>query len=200
MKTELTLAVPTDYVWQVLDYQENAVIKALDSQVMQQLLSHGIFEHRNLLEDDPGFKQIIPYAVICCGDEVYLFRRTSKQTESRLHNLLSLGVGGHMNPLSDHPIDIDYLHHELEREMREEVLLHEDCRVESMTPVGFINDDTNEVGKVHLGVLYNIVLSNKHIEINEKEKMTGTWIPKANLHEHYEHMESWSQLYCNLLI
>ena len=68
MKTELILAVPTEKVWQLLEYKENAVIKVQDAAIMDKLLQNGIFEHRNLLEDDPSHKQIIPYAVICCGD------------------------------------------------------------------------------------------------------------------------------------
>lgn len=197
MKTELTLAIPTEKLWQLLEYKENAVIKLVDTNLMEEILSNGIFEHRNLLEDDPSHKQIIPYAVICCGNEVYLFHRTKKQTETRLHNLYSLGVGGHMNPYGD-KIDIAYMRHELEREMKEEVLLHEDCRVESVVPVGFINDDTNEVGKVHLGVLYHINLSNTSIEINEKEKMTGQWVKKSDLKDYYPQMESWSKIYVDL--
>ena len=198
MKTELTLAVPTEKVWQILDYKKNAVIKEDNMDVMGRLLAEGIYRRRNLLEEDPSHKQIIPYAVICCDDMVYVFRRTKKQTEARLHNLYSLGVGGHMNPCANHVVDINYLHHELEREMNEEVLVHEGCKIENMQLIGFINDDTNEVGKVHLGVLYQICLNNKDIEVNEKEKMTGQWIKKSELKDYYQQMESWSKIYCDL--
>ena len=152
----------------------------------------------NTLENDSSYKQIIPYAVICCGDEVYLFHRTKKQTEVRLHNLYSLGVGGHMNPFGDN-IDESYMRHELNREMNEEVMVHDDCFIESIVVVGFINDDTNDVGKVHLGVLYHINLTSKSIEINEKEKMTGQWVRKTDLSDYYAQMESWSKLYVDLL-
>ena len=67
-----------------------------------------------------------------------------------------------------------------------------------IVPVGFINDDTNEVGKVHLGVLYHINLNNTSIEINEKEKMTGQWIKKSQLKDYYPQMESWSKIYVDL--
>jgi len=198
MKTELTLAVPTQEVWNLLEYKENAVLKNTDSTILEALLSHGIFKQRNLLEEDPSHKQIIPYAVICFGDVVFLFHRTKKQTETRLHNLYSLGVGGHMNPFGN-KCNVEYLRHELEREMNEEVLVHDDCKVLSVEPVGFINDDTNEVGKVHLGVLCHIILSNKSIEINEKEKMAGCWIKKSELLAYYDQMESWSKLYVDLI-
>lgn len=198
MKTEMTLAVPILKLWELVKYEKNAVIKILNAGVMDAILSYGIFEHRNLLEDNPDYKQIIPYAVINCGDMVYVFRRLNKQTEKRLHNLYSLGVGGHMNP-NGMSLDTAYLHSQLQREMNEEVNIHADCKIISLKPLGFINDDTNDVGKVHLGVLYSIELSNTDIEIREKEKMTGEWIPKGQLGELYIRMETWSQLYCNLV-
>lgn len=198
MNTEQILAIPTENVWNILNYQEKGVIKALDVDIMDKLLLHGVFHPRNILEEDPSYKQIIPYAVICYGNEVYMFRRLNKQTEARLHNKCSLGVGGHMNPYGD-KIDIDYLHHELEREMHEEVKLGEGCEIVDMKPVGFINDDLSEVGKVHLGVLYHITVSNNHIEINETEKMTGEWVAISDLTKYYSNMETWSQLYCKLI-
>lgn len=198
MKNELTLAIPTEKVWDIIDYQKKGVIKALNASVMDNLLQYGVFKPRNELEEDPSFKQIIPYAVICCKDEVYMFRRLNKQTEVRLHNKCSLGVGGHMNPWGKN-IDTNYLHHELEREMNEEVKMFSDCQIESMNPIGFVNDDLSEVGQVHLGVLYHIYVSNKHIEIKETEKMTGEWIKQPHLEYFYENMETWSQLYCKLI-
>ena len=198
MNTEQILAIPTENVWNILNYQEKGVIKALGVDIMDKLLLHGVFRPRNILEEDPSYKQIIPYAVICYGNEVYMFRRLNKQTEARLHNKCSLGVGGHMNPYGD-KIDIDYLHHELEREMHEEVKLGEGCEIVDMKPVGFINDDLSEVGKVHLGVLYHITVSNNHIEINETEKMTGEWVTISDLAKYYSNMETWSQLYCKLI-
>lgn len=198
MNTEQILAIPTENVWNILNYQEKGVIKALDVDIMDKLLLHGVFRPRNILEEDPSYKQIIPYAVICYGNEVYMFRRLNKQTEARLHNKCSLGVGGHMNPYGD-KIDINYLHHELEREMHEEVKLGESCEIVDMKPVGFINDDLSEVGKVHLGVLYHITVSNNHIEINETEKMTGEWVAISDLAKYYSNMETWSQLYCKLI-
>ena len=198
MNTEQILAIPTENVWNILNYQEKGVIKALDVDIMDKLLLHGVFRPRNILEEDPSYKQIIPYAVICYGNEVYMFRRLNKQTEARLHNKCSLGVGGHMNPYGD-KIDIDYLHHELEREMHEEVKLGEGCEIVDMKPISFINDDLSEVGKVHLGVLYHITVSNNHIEINETEKMTGEWVAISDLTKYYSNMETWSQLYCKLI-
>lgn len=198
MNKEHTLAVPTIELWKQLKYIENGVFLAIDENIIEQILSHGEFKPRNILEEDPYYKQIIPYAVICCDSDVYLFRRTKKQTETRLHNLYSLGVGGHMNPFG-RDINVAYMRHELTRELNEEVIIHKGCNINDITPIGFINDDTNDVGKVHLGILYHINLSNKLIEINEKDKMTGQWIKKSELRKYYEKMESWSKLYVDLM-
>lgn len=198
MNKEHTLAVPTIELWKQLKYIENGVFMAIDENIIEQILSHGEFKPRNILEEDPYYKQIIPYAVICCDSDVYLFHRTKKQTETRLHNLYSLGVGGHMNPFG-RDINVAYMRHELTRELNEEVIIHKGCNINDITPIGFINDDTNDVGKVHLGILYHINLSNKLIEINEKDKMTGQWIKKSELRKYYEKMESWSKLYVDLM-
>ena len=199
MKTELILAVPTSNVWHILNYVENSVIKVTNTNIMSQLLEKGLFRHRNELENDPSFKQIIPYAIICSADMIYMFHRTKKQTESRLHNMYSLGVGGHMNPWGT-SIDVEYMHHELKRELNEEVRVGADCIIENIQPIGFINDDTNDVGKVHLGILYHIHLSNMNISINEQEKMTGQWIKRDELEYYYSQMESWSKIYCDLML
>ncbi len=196
-KNESVLAVPTEKLWQLVKYEPKGVIRIMDAEIVATILSCSIFNNRNLLENDSSYKQIIPYAVINCDDEVYLFRRTKKQTEARLHNLYSLGVGGHMNPSEDE--NLSYIRGELERELNEEVFIHNDCTIESLEPLGLINDDTNEVGKVHLGVLYDIHLSNTSIEIKEKEKMEGKWIKKSDLRLYYPQMESWSKIYIDLV-
>lgn len=199
MKTELTLAIPTDHVWNILDYVKNGVIKISNSKIIDQLLVKGLFRHRNELEDDSLYKQLIPYAVICYKDMIYMFHRTKKQTETRLHNMYSLGVGGHMNPWGE-SINIKYMHHELTRELNEEVQLYDNCKIESIVPIGLINDDTNDVGKVHLGVLYQIHLNCMDLEINEKEKMTGQWINISELKAYYSEMESWSKIYIDTVL
>lgn len=197
MKTESILAVPTTEVWNILDYVPQGVIVCLDFTEVDRLLEKAVFNPRNVLEDDPRYKQIIPYAVICHCDDVYLFKRLKETTEKRLHNLYSLGVGGHMNKWGANA-DVHYIRHELARELHEEVLLKDGCSIIDLKPLGYINDDTNDVGKVHLGILYEIELSSKDIEINEKEKMEGQWIKKSELLSYRSGMESWSQIYCDL--
>jgi predicted NUDIX family phosphoesterase len=190
---ELVFAFPTDELWKLLTYKKKGLIKG-NSEVLKRIVQNGLFLRRSELEENPSFKQIIPYAIISNKESFYLFRRTSRQTEKRLRNKLSFGVGGHMNPGDSLESKEQYLIDELKRELSEEVKLLNGCLIEDIEFIGFINDDTLSVGSVHIGLLYNIHVSNKEVYINETDKMTADWIDKPNLAEFYEGMETWSKI------
>jgi predicted NUDIX family phosphoesterase len=203
---ELVFAFPTDELWKLMTYKKKGLIKQ-NSEVLKRIVQNGLFLKRSELEEDPSFKQIIPYAIISNEESdpptgggvrqsqsFYLFKRTSKQTEKRLHNKFSLGVGGHMNPNDSMESREQYLIDELKRELYEEVKLLNGCLIEEIEFVGIINDDTIPVGSVHIGLLYNIHVSNKEIYIRETDKMTADWIDKSNLAEFYEGMETWTKI------
>ncbi len=200
---ELVFAIPTVELWDLMTYKEKGLIPG-NSDVLKRIVQNGLFRKRNELEEDPSFKQIIPYAIISSKEpersgvrrsqSFYLFKRTSKQTEKRLHNRFSLGVGGHMNPGNSMESKEQYLIDELKRELFEEVKLLNACLIEDIEFIGFINDDTIPVGSVHIGLLYNIHVSNKDLYINETDKMTADWIEKHNLAEFYEGMETWTKI------
>lgn len=153
--------------------------------VLARFESKHIFLARPVAEVSPQYKQIIPYVVIRHGDSYFLLKRTTKQTEARLHHKLSLGIGGHINP--DTPTILGGLQKELEEEV------HVDSPY-GLTFVGLINDDTTDVGKVHLGVVYELVPFEPHVTVRETEKMTGEWVRAADLAPMREAMETWSQL------
>jgi len=188
---ELVFAISTDDLWELITYKEKGLIKE-NSAVVKRLIQKGLFRKRNELEEDPSFKQIIPYAFISNKESFFIFKRTSGQTEKRLHNKFSLGLGGHMNPGNSKEPKEQYLNNELKRELFEEVKLLNGCIIEDIEFIGFINDDTIPVGRVHIGLLYNIHVSNKDVVINETDKMTADWIDKPDLAEFYEGMETWS--------
>jgi predicted NUDIX family phosphoesterase len=190
---ELVFAFPTDELWKLMTYKKKGLIRE-NSEVLKKIVQNGLFLRRSELEEDPSFKQIIPYAIISNKDSFYLFRRTSEQTEKRLHNKFSLGVGGHMNSDDSMVSKEQYLIDELKRELYEEVKLLNGCLIEDIEFIGFINDDTIPVGSVHIGLLYNIHVSNKEVYINETDKMTADWIDKSNLAEFYKGMETWSKI------
>jgi predicted NUDIX family phosphoesterase len=190
---ELVFAIPTDKLWKLLTYKEKGLIKG-PGDVLNRLVQHGLFRKRSDLEEDPSFKQIIPYAIISNGKSFYVFRRISGQTEKRLHNKLHLGLGGHMNPGSSTETGEDYLINELKREFFEEVTLLNGCLIEDIEFIGFINDDSIPVGRVHIGLLYIIRLSSKDVVINETDKMSAEWIDKNDLPGYYEEMETWTKI------
>lgn len=190
---ELVFAIPTDVLWELITYKEVGFIKG-NSKILQRIIQNGLFRKRSELEEDPSFKQIIPYAILSNENSYYLFKRLSGQTEKRLHNKFTLGVGGHMNPRNSKEPKEQYLINELKRELFEEVKLLNACLIENIEFIGFINDDTITVGKVHIGLLFDIHVSNKDVAVNETDKMTAEWIEKPNLAEIYECLETWSQI------
>lgn len=200
---ELVFAFPTEEFWRVIPYKEKGLIKE-NSEGLKRIVQNGLFRMRSELEEDPSFKQIISYAIISNREpernairqnqSFYLFRRKQGQTEKRLHNKFSLGVGGHMNPCEFTGSKEQYLIDELKRELFEEVRLLKGCLIEDIEFIGFINDDTIPVGKVHIGLLYDIHVSNKEVYVNERDKMTAEWIDKSRLAEFYDRMETWSRI------
>ena len=116
------------------------------------------------MEVDPSFKQVIPYLVLRDGPRWFLMQRTRAGADSRLHDRWSIGVGGHLNPG-----DGD-LYGGLAREWREELIagFEPDLRF-----VGLLNDDTTEVGRVHLGVVFVADAAGRPVVVRETDKLTG---------------------------
>ncbi|MBK7711922.1 MAG: hypothetical protein IPJ37_13880 [Bacteroidales bacterium] len=99
-----------------------------------------------------------------------------------------------MNPDDSLESKEQYLIAELKRELFEEVKLLNGCQIEDIEFIGFLNDDTIPVGRVHIGLLYNIHVSNKEVYINETDKMTADWTEKSGLAVFFEGMETWSKI------
>jgi len=190
---ELVFAIPATDLWDITSYKEKGFIQS-ECSVLDKLVQKGLFRNRNELEQDPSFKQIIPYAIISCKESYYLLQRSSKQAEKRLWNKFSLGVGGHMNPRSSLEPKEKYIVNELKRELFEEVKLSNTCSIESIEFIGLINDDTISVGSVHIGLVYIVCVSNEEIHVNETENMTAEWVEKPRLAEFYDRMETWGQI------
>jgi len=152
------------------------------------ILSDHEFLPRREAEQDPSHKQVIPYVVLVRGDEVFVTRRLKKGGEERLHGLLSIGVGGHVNREADGD-GADVLRRGMERELAEEVSIE---HMGPLTPRGIINDDTAEVGRVHLGLLFTMEVSGE-VAVRETEKLEGFWTRRAELPALKAQMETWSQ-------
>lgn len=154
-------------------------------------LDEARFLPRAAMEQDPSYKQLVPYIVLRAGDLVFRYWRTKKSGESRLHHLYSIGIGGHINPLDDNLFSAgdDLMLEAALRELNEELRLSEAPR---LAMAGFINDDDTEVGRVHLGVVFEARLSAPEVEINEQALGRGEWRPLHQLLDDVEY-ESWSR-------
>jgi predicted NUDIX family phosphoesterase len=145
----------------------------------------GRFEPRSAAETDPSLKQVIPYLVLRDGPQVFLMRRTRAGGDARLHDRWSIGVGGHLNP-GDGDVDGG-----LRREWSEEV---EAAFVPEFRFVGLLNDDTTDVGRVHIGLVFEADAAARPVAVRETEKLTGSFVDLSAVREVYDGLETWSQL------
>lgn len=150
------------------------------------------FMPRQEAEERPDHKQIIPYVILTQGDRVFVTSRLNKGGESRLHGKLSVGVGGHINPTDDTD---DLLMSGLWREIHEEVFIDEHGELVSC---GFINDDSNSVGSVHLGACFKLSVKGD-VSVRETEKLEGFWMTVPELKAEYDRMETWTQIALEVL-
>ncbi|MEX0626504.1 MAG: hypothetical protein WD402_08165 [Chloroflexota bacterium] len=156
--------------------------------------THGRFMDRPLAEQDQAFKQLIPYVVIRDGALVYLMERTAAGGDSRLHGKASIGVGGHLNPVDEGE---DPLADGLRREWSEELVT--DWEPEFRL-VGMLNDDSNPVGSVHLGVVFEVQADGRPVEVRERDKLTGRFATAAEVRAVWDRMETWSRLVAEHLL
>lgn len=153
------------------------------------------FKPRAEVEDDPGYQQIIPYVVFRHGDQYLLTHRLRASTERRLRKQYSLGIGGHINP--DDIRGGDPILDGLKREWGEEVVY--DGRFEA-TLLGFLNEDSSPVSKVHLGVVFLLDGDTPNISIRETNKLAGELLSLDEMRIYYLGMESWSQIVYDRLV
>ncbi len=145
----------------------------------------GRFEARDAMERDRSWKQVIPYLVLRDAGRYFLMRRTAKGADARLHDRFSIGVGGHLNP-GDGDLEAG-----LRREWAEEI---EADFVPSFRLVGLLNDDTTEVGSVHLGAVYVADAAGRAVAIRETEKLSGAFATVDEVTAVVDRMETWSLL------
>jgi predicted NUDIX family phosphoesterase len=155
--------------------------------------SNHFFMDRGAAEDDPSHKQLIPYCVIRCGSRILNYTRGKSGGESRLHAQRSVGVGGHINPIDTGggKTGPDAYQAAVERELEEELVfdLPHTNRI-----IALLNDDSNPVGQVHLGIVHLIEIAEEGIHSNEDalSDLCFTEISELN-GPLFERLETWSQ-------
>lgn len=159
------------------------------------ILSRGnnFFLPRAQAETDPTHKQIIPYALLAFQDKILFYVRGKKAGEQRLVAKGSIGIGGHMNETDESLFALDEAAYRagVEREVNEEIKI--DTKFEDKI-AALINDDTTEVGQVHLGVVHVFKLAEPKVEKREAMITSLAFLGKDELMARRESLETWSQL------
>ena len=151
---------------------------------------------RAVVEEDPSFKQLIPYCVLRWqgddGDPRYFaYTRGGGQQEARLRAKRSLGIGGHISSIDGQHGDDRSYESGMRRELDEEVAIAGGYR---SSCVGLINDDATAVGSVHLGILHVLDLELPEVASREADLMDGGFHSLAELQADRDRFETWSQI------
>ena len=165
----------TDYLPTILDPENN------------------FFLSRDLAEDDPGHKQIIPYAIFHYGSQILHYYRGKGSGEKRLAAKGSIGIGGHINDtdFAAASLDRDTYTVGIEREIEEELQINS---AHSQRIIGLLNDDSNEVGQVHLGVVHLVTLDGTDVAAGEDNITDLEFRELDDLLQNKDHLETWSAI------
>jgi predicted NUDIX family phosphoesterase len=186
--TELVLGAPRQSFSAGLDWRG---VRAMPfGPYLDVIRTAGTFRMRAEVEDDASWKQIIPYLVLRDGERIFLLRRTRAGGDARLHELYSIGVGGHVNPEDGDPLG------GLRREWAEELSADFEPDFE---PVGILNDDSNPVGAVHLGLVFSADADGRPVAIRETDKLTGGFATIDEVARVADRLETWSGLLFDFL-
>jgi predicted NUDIX family phosphoesterase len=159
------------------------------------ILSRGnnFFLPRAQAERDPAYKQIIPYVLVAFQNSVLHYVRGKKAGEQRLVAKGSIGIGGHMNETDETFFALDEAAYRagVEREVNEEIRI--DTRFNDRI-VALLNDDTTEVGRVHLGIVHVFKLAEPKVEKREAMITNLALRTRAELMGRRDSLETWSQI------
>lgn len=168
--------------------------------LMQHIHQAFTTRRRGNVEDDPSFKQLIPYVILTQDDRIFTYERLTGGGEARLFHKRSIGVGGHMNPIPEdsiHHLDFGHnLYENMWRELNEELVIA-GAEGKQAECLGLINDEQTDVNAVHLGLLYRLDLpKNATVSIRETDKLEGSWLTANELKTPLmlNTLEDWSKL------
>ena len=151
-------------------------------------------KRRGDMEEDPSYKQLIGYVLLkdANTNEVLVYKRLVGGGEARLHGKASVGIGGHMNEVEGKTI-FEMLKINAARELNEEVGVSEEEALNNLHFIGLINDDKTEVGRVHVGVVYECKVDKSKVEVKEDDTLVIKWMiaDEAKAEKNYE---TWSEV------
>jgi predicted NUDIX family phosphoesterase len=149
-----------------------------------------LFIKRKEAETNPAYKQLIPYAILHNDGKVFIYRRGKLLAEKRLHGNYSLGVGGHIGVTDPSLFGTTY-EDGLKREINEEVYIESNY---TQRVAALLNDDSNDVGKVHFGIVHSLALEKPLVKPKEKSINETGFATFEELQKDIDKFESWSQI------
>ena len=192
---EHVLVVPTELFHSIGHFQgfSGDVDRYLDTLFSPSNIS---YRPRPAMEEDPTFKQLIPYVIFRhVGPDgkvsVYQYSRGGGSGEKRLVAKKSVGIGGHISQEDGEALDSDPYHDGMARELQEEVVIDTTFEIKL---VGLINDDETEVGKVHLGIVHICDVAEPNVKSNEAEIEGNGFQPVQSLLANLDGFETWSAI------
>lgn len=188
---EKVLVVLTE-MFKKYDYFEGMIVRDRAKKLRDKLLipENMFYIDRDEAENNPNYKQIIPYCVISRGTATFCYQRSKIGSENRLHDLWSIGVGGHINPCDG--LSNETIVNACKRELDEEVKF---SSLRNAGFVGIINDDSNLVNSVHLGIVYHVKLTDhSSFEVKEDALANGSFIASEVVKIEDKNWENWSSL------
>jgi len=191
-ENEMVLVFKTSILNELGDFQgintdyEKYISKIINSKAY-------FFMPRREAEENPQYKQLIPYVIISCEDKILYYIRGKKTGEKRLNSLGSIGIGGHINyyDFSLFKSDIEAYLSAVRREVDEEIEVKSDYKSKI---IGVLNDDSNPVGKVHFGVIHLWKLKNPVVGKKEKEITKISFKTPSEIKKESAELESWSEI------
>ena len=196
VQTEHVLVVPTERFESLGHFQ--GFCGEVDRYLHELLRPANVsFRPRSEMEDDPSFKQLIPYVIFRHTDpggreSVFQYTRGKGQGEERLHRKRSIGVGGHISAADVQAVGQPGAYQEgIRRELDEEMVVETDYTERC---VGLINDDLTEVGRVHLGVVHLMEVQSPNIRPRESEITEAGFRPVDQMLADQDGFENWSKI------
>jgi predicted NUDIX family phosphoesterase len=195
IKEEYVLVFPTKILTEIGQFQgfssdtQNYLDIILNKKNIQ-------FRQRKYVENDPSFKQLIPYVVLKHKDTYLTYQRGKLQSEKRLFGNYSLGIGGHISVFDENMFSSSY-YEGLSREVNEEIRIN--CKYTDKL-IGMINDDSNDVGKVHFGIIHMFELENTNIKAKEKSIKNISFMGGKMLLQKLDLFENWSKIFITHII
>lgn len=158
-------------------------------------------------ETDYQFKQVVVYVIIRSRDLYLTYRRTPKTQEQRLRGEYSIGIGGHFSRSSakDRQMVLAaddasaQLNEAVRREVREEIEIEPPPRNDPRL-VCFVNDDSDDVGKVHFGTVWLWELNGAAVRHKGESGIGSVEFRRlCDLQAEKPTFERWSQLVIDFL-